>query len=99
MTGVSNPKLAAAVTNTGRGLSMDKRNHFRIGMRINRSLQLLGVNRIAPAIRHLDGGRRGTFDIFLHTSVKNTILTNNDFVAALEQINTSGSHTRRSWRR
>ena len=63
---------------------MYKGNHFRIGMRYDRGFQLLGVNRVAPTIHHHDSGCPATFDVFLHTSAKDTILANNDFVAALE---------------
>ena len=78
---------------------MDKGNHFRVRMRFDRSFQLLGVNRIAPTIHDHDSSRPATFDVFLHTSAKDTILANNGFVAALEQIHKSGFHTRRSRRR
>ncbi len=77
---------------------MDKGNDFRVGMGFDRSFQLLGVNRIAPAIHDHDSSRPAPFDVFLHTSAEDTILANNDFVAALEQIYKSGFHTRRSGR-
>ena len=78
---------------------MDKRNHFRVGMRFNRGFQLLGVNGVTPTIHHHDRSRPATFDIFLHTPAEDAVLANNDFVAALEQIDKRSLHTSRPWRR
>ena len=59
---------------------MDKGNDFCIGVLINRSLELLRVDRIAPTIHHHDSGSTTTLDILFHTTTKYAVLAHDHFV-------------------
>ena len=76
----------------GGSLGVNEGDDLRIGVLIQRLLQLGQIHGAAPGILHHDRGAAGTLDILLHAAAEHAVLAHDDLVARFHQVGETGFH-------